>query len=273
MNRRLRWSSSRNGANPRIVPIDVPSGTDANAESKIPLENGASQDSADRSVGPVAASRSPDEHTVREAVGQPWVRPAATDSSARQERSPRQEWCAIVFAGAERRGEFRVVVPDNGGQRRVIARSSSFRASRSGRVSRSGSAKEAHDLLVKRLLALGWRPVASRGRWHDTAFTRTAASGDPTVERLVIICRRDRVAARFQAACFDELGNATIVAESAQFRALPVRGSMKPTRRAATVHDALLEDLQADGWRATAGTGLEWYAQVLEKSAGLRSVE
>ncbi len=207
-----------------------------------------------------------------QAVAQPAAQPLATDSGSRPEERRRQEWCAIVFGGAKRQGEFRVVVLDNGGQRRVVARSSSFRASRSGRVSHRGSAKEAHDLLVKRLLALGWRPVASRSRrWHDTAFTRTAPSGDRPVERLLIICRHDRLAARFQAARFDELGNATIVAESSPFRALHVRGSMKLARRAAKVHHALLERLQADGWQTTEGTGVEWYGHVLEKPAGLRS--
>ncbi len=173
-----------------------------------------------------------------------------------------------MFAGAKRQGEFHAVVLD-AGQRRVVARSSSFRASRSGRLSHRGGAQKAHHLLVKRLLALGWRPVASRGRWHDTAFTRTAPSGDPPVERLLIICRHDRLAARFQAAHFDELGNATIVAESVPFRALQVRGSMKRAGRAAEAHHALLEHLQADGWQTMEGTGVEWYAHVLENSAGL----
>ena len=271
-----RWSRARHVADGRVVPIEVLSATDARAESNIPPDGqpGRAADGSPEPVAPslepLASSRSPDANAAgSEAVARPAAQPLATDSGSRQEGSRRQEWCAIVFAGAKRQGEFRVVVLDNGGQRRVVASSSSFGASRSGRVSHRGSAKEAHDLLVKRLLALGWRPVASRGRWHDTGFARTAPSGDRPVERLLIICRHDRLAARFQAARFDELDDATIVAESAPFRALHIRGSMKLARRAAKVHNALLERLQADGWQTTGGTGGEWYAHVLEKPAGL----
>jgi hypothetical protein len=155
----------------------------------------------------------------------------------------------------------------------VVARSSSFRVSRSGRVSHRGRAKEAHDLLVNQLLALGWRSVASRSRrWHDTAFTRTAPSGDQPVERLLITCHLDRLAGRFQAARFDEFGNATIAAESASFRRVRVGGSTRPARRAANAHRELLEHLRADGWQTTESIGVEWYAHVLERSTGLRPV-
>ncbi len=246
--------------------IEVLSSTDSRAESNG-APDGQPGGPVDRPLELVATSRSPDKHAVGpEAVAQAAAQPVANGS--RQEGGGGQEWCAIVFAGAKRQGEFRVVVLDNGGQRRVVARSSSFRASRSGRVSHRGSAKQAHDLLVKWLSAVGWRPVASRGRWHDTAFTRTAPPGDRPVERLVIICRHDRLAARFQAACFDEFGSARIMGESAPFRTLHVRGSMKLARRAAKVHQALLERLQADGWQTTERTGVEWYAHVLERSAG-----
>ena len=169
----------------------------------------------------LALSRSPDADAVGpETIEPPPSRPRPTEIESRQEDGRRAEWGAIVFASAERASEFRVVVLDDGGQRRVVARSPSFRAPRSGRISHCGSAKEAHDLLFVQLLASGWRPVASRGRWHDVAFTRPAHSGDRPVEGLLIICDDGNLTARFQAARFDELGNATVVAESAPFRAV-----------------------------------------------------
>ena len=280
-----RWSDGTTG---QVVPIEALARTDARAESNV-APNGQPGHPVDHSPEPVASSRSRDEHAAEpETVAQPADQPACTDNGLHEERAGRplpsvpfpaaltqagrQEWCAIVFAGAERQGEFRAVVVDNGGQRRVVARSPSFRASHSGRVSHRGDAKEAHDLLVKRLLALGWHAVPSRGRWHDTAFTRTPPASDGPVERLLITCRSDRLAARFQAARFDDLGNATIASQSATFRALHLRGSMKLTRQAAKAHHELLERLRADGWQTTGSSGVEWYAQVLERPAGLRSV-
>jgi hypothetical protein len=274
MDLRRRTSRLRYVTDGPVVAIEAVSGMDVRADRSIaadgeppgpawPLQPVAP------SLEPMPSSRSPDEHLLApEAVAQPAAPVLVTGNGSRQQGSGRQEWCAIVFSGEGRQGGFRVVVLDNEGQRRVVARSSSFRASPSGRVPHRGSAKEAHALIVRRLVAQGWRQVASRGRWHDTAFTRPDPSGAPPVERLLINCRHARLTSRFQATRFDEFGSATIVAESAPFRALRVRGSLKLARRAAGVHRAFLERLQADGWQTTGGTGAEWYDQVLEKPAG-----
>jgi hypothetical protein len=301
MDPRRRWSDGGEVGNGRVVPIEALSG----AEPGIERDNTRQDDpgrSVHRSLEPVASSTSPDERDLRpdavtsslaedlrRARPRPPVQARATESGPRQEpselptpplpfsaipaRPARQEWCAIVFAGAKCQGEFHAVVIDHGGQRRVVAHSPRFRASRSGRVSRRGGAKDAHELLVRRLLILGWRPVPSRGRWHDTAFTRAAPSDDRPVERLLITCRHDRLAARFQAARFDEQGTPTVVAESEAFLPLRGLGSTKLGHGAASAHRELLERLQRDGWQTTEDSGAEWSADVLERPVGLRPVQ
>lgn len=267
---RRRSSDAGTVANGGIVPLEAISGTEVGVESKV-TGDGQPGRPLHRSLEPVAAPRSPDEHVVgREDEPPAQLAPETltADGGSSQDENRRQEWCAIVFAGAKRQGEFRVVAVDDGGQRQVIARSSPFRASHLGSISRRGGAKEAHNLLVKRLLALGWREVASRGRWYDAAFTKTAPDGDP-VERLLIICGHDRLVGRFKAARFDDLYNATIVGESAPFGALHIRGSMKLGPGARKAHGALLDHLRADGWQTTGKAGGEWYAVLLARSTEL----
>jgi hypothetical protein len=273
MNLRSRWSSAGKVANGRLLRIEVRShANDGRADANVASDGGQPGRPVDRSLEPLPSSGSPDEHAVGSEAVAKAVGPLVTDIGELQQDSHRQEWCSIVFAGDKRQGEFRIVVLDNRGRRQVVARSSPFRVSRSGRISRRGSAKEAHDLLLHRLLALGWRPVASRGHWHDVAFTRTASCGERPVERLIIICRRDHLVARFQAARVDALGNATVVAESEQFRALHGCGSTKFAGRAEKAHRTLMQHLRADGWQPTDSIGTEWYGHVLERPAGLRSV-
>ena len=274
MNLQRRWLGPENPANARVVAFDVLPHPDPHDES--------SSTPGDRPGRSVDRSREPVDSPREElAVGPEPVPPAAsqplsTANGPHHQDSRRQEWCAIVFAVVNRQGEFRVVALDNTGQRQVVAQSPSFRARRSGPVSQRGRARTAHDLLVDRLLALGWRPVASRSRrWHDTAFTRTVPSGQRSVERLVVVCRNGRLTARFQAARFDELGSATVVAESPSFRAVKARGSMRSTGRAEKAHNGLLERLEAEGWQMTesGGEAIAWYVRVLERPVGLRPVE
>lgn len=110
------------------------------------------------------------------ARSRPQYEPAPVKDPLRIENRGRAEWCAIVLARNERTGEFRIVTLDRNGQRHEIARSASFPMPRSLRIRQRGTAREAHEALVQELLAAGWRPLAARGRWHDTAFIRYAHS-------------------------------------------------------------------------------------------------
>jgi hypothetical protein len=297
-----RWSGSDDAARARVVPIDAGSGTDRAAETDG-ASNGKSSESQDLPPDPPVASLAPDgrghepesraverearsfasqlsearsassmasraverETVVQSAVVHSASQPVATEAAPDAEGRLRVEWCAIVFAATQRRGEFQAVVLDDGGQRRVIARSPSFRSLRSGRIRQTGNAKKAHHLLVRRMLALGWRTVSSRGRWHDTAFTRTPPGHDSSIDRLLILCQRGGMMARFQAARLDELGDTTIIAQSSAFGAIQIGGTMRLAWRARKAHETLLDQLQSDGWQATGASGLDWYAQVLEK--------
>jgi len=272
MDLQRRWSGAGNAPEGRVVTSEILPSPDQRDENS-PLPDDEPGLPHDRPVEPLSLSSSANEELLwHEQIAQPPSQPEDTDGESRQEQGRRQEWCAIVFAQAKREGEFRVVVLGQRGERRVVARSSPFRAPRSGQLRRRGRAKEAHDLLFGRLLVAGWRPAPSRGRWHDAAFTRSVSTGVRPVERLLVICRPRHLAGSFQAVRLNDLGNSTIAAESLSFRTIRVRGSMKLGRRGAKAHQALMERLQADGWQATGITGTEWYTHVLERPAGLRSV-
>jgi hypothetical protein len=183
------------------------------------------------------------------------VRPAA------DARSPEQ--CAIVYDGSRRHGEFQVVVTETGGPSRSVARSAAFRATRLGPVRRRGPARVAHELLVLRLEACGWRPVESGGPWHDLAFVRLRGEGMRTTHALVTaVWEAGR--ARFMAEELDDYGNPTPLALSTSFRArrfLPVR----PSVRAKAALGQLVTRMESDGWQVAAAVGHDWYAISLSR--------
>jgi hypothetical protein len=90
------------------------------------------------------------------------------------------QWCSIVFERGAHGGEFHALQARAGGRREVIATSRSFALPLSYRISwcrrlpNHGRARHAHDALVKQLVGLGWREMPTRGRWHDSAFVRSA---------------------------------------------------------------------------------------------------
>jgi hypothetical protein len=91
-------------------------------------------------------------------------------------------WCSIVFERGAHGGQFQAVESRAGGRRDVIASSHSFAVPVSYRTSvrrqlpNHGRARRAHDALVKQLVGSGWRQMQTRGRWHDSAFARSAAA-------------------------------------------------------------------------------------------------
>jgi HEAT repeat protein len=176
-------------------------------------------------------------------------RPADVPSAAR---------CALIYRESRRHGEFEVVLTESDGSHKSVARSPAFRRPRFGGLRRRGAARVAHELLVRRLAACGWRPVDSGGRWHEVGFVRRRTLGTRKVPAVVTVVR-EAGRARFVAEELDTYGNPTPLALSVPFRArrfLPVRPS-KPARAAL---EQLVRRMEPDGWWVTAAGGKEWYA-------------
>jgi hypothetical protein len=199
---------------------------------------------------------------------------AETATDRRSDRpSDRGDWCAIVVVETEHWAEFQVVGVHGDSPRRVLARSPSFRLplSRSllpGRpIPGRGSPRRAHDTLVKRLVASGWRQVQTRGRWHDTAFVRSRPDPQrPPPDRLLIGCERDGRTARFCAEMLDRFGNGTLVGRSRPFPVSPWGFGLPQTTEARTAHEELLIELCSAGWASASQPCREWYAQVLQRA-------
>lgn len=171
-----------------------------------------------------------------------------------------------------RGGEFHVLAVEVGGRRKVVARSQPFRTAlwcrilSLRRLPHLGAPRRAHDLLVKRLVASGWRQMQTRGRWHDTALLRTRPgpqSGEQ--ERAVIWCRRGGPTAQFYAEALDTYGNVTSEAQSEPFSINPWSVRLRPTYDARAAHEQFLEQLSSDGWASAGEPTWAWYAQVLER--------
>jgi hypothetical protein len=175
------------------------------------------------------------------------------------------EWCTIKFLSVEGRGEFQVVVLEPDGRRRVAERSSNFRVPRSLKIRNHGAPRAAHGALVEQLLAAGWRPLAVRGRWHDTAFVRYRRE-TREVKRLAISCGQEGQTARFYAGDLDDFGHGTSVAQSASFAAQMNGSVLAPTDEAMRSHQSLMKQLCLMGWTPTETGRPEWYSRVLEKS-------
>lgn len=180
----------------------------------------------------------------------------------------RPEWCSIVFARMPQGGEFQVLTVEEGGRRKFVARSDPFRMPLSCRIlplrrlPNVGAPRRAHDLLVKRLVASGWRQMRTRGRWHDTALLRTRPAPQ---DRIMVGWRREGTTARFHAETLDTFGNVRSVSQSQPFAINPRPGGLRPTDRARAAHAQLLRELSAQGWASAGEPSPEWYANVLER--------
>ena len=198
---------------------------------------------------------------------------ARTAAARRSDRaSDRGDWCAIVVVETEHRAEFQVVGVHRDGPRRVLARSPSFRLPLSRallpgrRIPGRGSPRRAHDMLVDRLVASGWRQVQTRGRWHDTAFVQSRPDPQrPPPPRVLIGCERDGRTARFCAEMLDRFGNGTPVGRSRPFPVSPWDFGLRQTTEARAAHEELLIELCSSGWASASQPCREWYAQVLQR--------
>jgi DNA-binding transcriptional ArsR family regulator len=194
--------------------VELPSEVEAPVKSEVeaPVKNDGPSSVAE----PSHQTDSSRERTGRGAPdGQPSkpskpTEPAAADG---EDDRGRIKWCAILCARTNRTGEFKVVVLEQAGQRRVIASSPSFRLPRSRQIRNRGEPRRAHDLLVTQLEASGWRRVKTGGRWHDTGFIRPVpdSQNQPAAPLLISSQREGRVTSHANE--LDAFGNGTPVAD------------------------------------------------------------
>jgi hypothetical protein len=167
---------------------------------------------------------------------------------APRSRAPRLEGCSIALARSTPTSEFRVVV-GKGPEPRIVGRSRSFPAPRSGRVPDEGPPRAAFDELIGRLEAVGWQPVSESDVWYHVQLVRPRRDESaPPVERASV----DVFGDGFAAFALDDYGNRLRLAE----RAVAIDESPEEA------HAALVADLEADGWQVD-GEGEEWFATAL----------
>jgi hypothetical protein len=167
-----------------------------------------------------------------------------------------------VLKRTGRSGEFHVLALGGRGGRRVVARSPSpFKVMRSGHVPARGDARQAHRQLVRQLLDAGWTRVASRGRWHDTTFTRQAVPG--ARRRLQISIAHQGGKGRFEAIEHTDYGTERLLGTSDEFEVASNGVGIVATEAALCAHCDLIADLAAMGWVSTGQTAGGWFAQFL----------
>jgi hypothetical protein len=166
--------------------------------------------------------------------------------------------CAIIYKTRRRHGQFDVIVTENDGSHRCVARSPQFRAPRFGALPRWGAARVAHELVVSRLAACGWWSVESGGGWHELGFVRARPAGMRTRRSLVTVVR-EAGQARFVAEELDAYGNPTPLMVSAPF-GTPRFLSVRPSRQARRSLEELVGRLEWEGWKVAAAVGKNWYA-------------
>jgi hypothetical protein len=180
-------------------------------------------------------------------------------------RRPVQQ-CAIVCDRSGPTAEFHLVPLDESGNGPPVTRSQSFAVSPSGAIADRGEARAAHDTLVSRLSAAGWRLEAHGTDWYEAVFTRDAPDElARRVDQCVVACRRHAREARFEALQLDDYGNATRLAASPAFGVRRL-GSVRPTDEARAMHTALVGYLQRLGWEIQETSADEWFATALQRS-------
>jgi hypothetical protein len=246
-------------------------------ERKRHLEAKPSENVAEQLVNALAAQRAA--NSSSEAGTRPAATPGQQDRTGRRSQPQTQpepseagaadvlrpvadvrgpDRCAVVYKGSRRRGEFEVVVTENGASRRCVARSPEFRSPRFGAARRWGPARAAHELVVLRLTACGWWSVDSGGAWHELQFVRARPAGMRTRRSLVTVVR-EAGQARFMADEVDAYGNPTPLMVSTPFGA-PRFLSVRPSRQARRSLEQLLGRMEAEGWEVAAPVGKNWYA-------------
>ena len=173
------------------------------------------------------------------------------------------EWCAIVCQRSRGRIEFHAVVIETGGAHRSVANSRALRAPSFGALRRRGAVRDAHDKLVWRLVASGWRPVDSGGAWYEAGFFRHRDAG-VGIERSVITASREAGQARFVVETLDSYGNGRPCEVSATFEALRFF-PLRPGEEAKAAHDELVARMESGGWVAVGSAQNEWYATSFER--------
>jgi hypothetical protein len=199
--------------------------------------------------------------------GQPALREVDSGEARHQGGDdPRNlEWCAIVCKRSRGRIEFHVVVIEKGGAHRSVARSPALRAPNFGALRQRGAARVAHDDLVSRLAARGWRPVDSSGAWYEVGFVRDRAVGVQR-KRSVVTASREGGQAWFVVETLDTHGNGTQLEVSARFE-VPRFRSIRPTEQAKSAHEQIVSRMESEGWVVVGNAWDEWYAASFERPA------
>lgn len=188
--------------------------------------------------------------------------PGSGDAGSAPTVIGRARWCAIVLKRIGRSGRFEVVAVSERGERHAVAESPAFKLSRSGRASERGQAKAAHARLAGQLAAVGWTPVITRGRWHDSSFVQ-ARDDVPHQSYLLIGLTRARSVGRFQADEMDAYGNATLVEQSEEFEVFLTESDVIATEAARSAHEHLVMKLVEAGWMPDGVARGEWYAAAM----------
>jgi hypothetical protein len=190
--------------------------------------------------------------------------PGSGDADSAPSVNRPARWCAIVLKRIGRSGRFEVVAVSERGERRAVAESPAFKLSRSGQASERGPAKAAHARLAGQLAAVGWTPVTTRGRWHDSSFVQSR-DDVPHQRYLLIGLTRERSVGRFQADEMDAYGNATLVEQSEEFEVLLKESDVTATEAARSAHEHLVMKLVEEGWTPDGVARGEWYAAAMTK--------
>lgn len=189
---------------------------------------------------------------------------ASADSGCAPTAVGSARWCAIVLKRSGRQGRFEVVARGVRGETRAVAESPTFKLSRAGQAPERGPAKAAHARLAGQLAAVGWTPVTTRGRWHDSSFVQS--SDDVRHQRYLLIGQtRAGSVGRFQADEIDAYGKATLVEQSEEFEVVLNESDVIPNEAARSAHEQLVIKLIAAGWTADGAGRGEWYAAAMTK--------
>jgi hypothetical protein len=186
--------------------------------------------------------------------------PATPATKQRTEAHPARR-CAIVCHRSGSTARFHVVAVE--GETRdgpPIVRSQPFAVSPAGAMTDDRRARAAHDALVARLRAVGWRDVDTEGEWFESEFIR-----DVDVDSCTVACLHVGREARFEAVQVDDYGNAIRLASSPAFSARRF-GAVRPTSEARAMHDGLVRYLQRLGWTIDEASGEDWYSTVLKRA-------
>jgi hypothetical protein len=94
------------------------------------------------------------------------------------EPEPTEEFCQIRVWRGYAKARFYASLDLGGEEEFAVAESRSFRFRGNGTPDDTEAAHEAHQALVRKLVAKGWEPEGSGGSWYSTRFRRPLETGN-----------------------------------------------------------------------------------------------